>query len=85
MEKILTTEEYGMILPTNLYSLRFHALVENDYPEDGAIVLWFYKGIGEAPYVGSNCDEDFPGFDQFFAWCECPNPSINFVNKFNNE
>lgn len=61
----------------------FHALDEGDFPEDNECVLWWHKGVGEAPYIGTMVDNDFPGIEDFFAWCECPNPRPEFWNHFN--
>jgi hypothetical protein len=62
--------------------ITFH-LIDEDLPEDIQPVLWWYKGAGCPPYCGSMADTDFPNIDFFFAWCEIPNPSLEFLNLYN--
>jgi hypothetical protein len=51
-------------------------------PEDTLICLWYYKGEWQEPYIGTLCDSDFPGVEEFFCWRVLPCPSTEFFNKY---
>lgn len=66
--------------------LQFTALQDNNpflEPEPESCCLWFYRGEGCPPYVGSMIDNDFPGVKEFFCWCPCPEPPPAFIGQYN--
>lgn len=74
---------------TDNYEITYTIIDHDDdgqsWPEDGQPVLWWFKGMGCPPYCGSFIDDDFPGIQYFFAWCEVVQPPVKFFRQFNPE
>ena len=75
------------IVHTESSEITYHIIDEDCryLPEDNECVVWWFSGEGCPPYIGSMCDDDWPGLHYFFCWSNLPEPPIDFFNEHNPE
>lgn len=81
-----TAKHEAMNVPDNLDKIKFYPIVNGTFierePEEIDVVMWWWKDHYDYPLIDCEMSDDFPGLDKFFAWCPCPNPSFEFLQKY---